>query len=131
MPECVRLYLWFLVCVLCAFAAHEARGCNGTRRSLRPPLWEGYQAKLGQFLPRARGIMAIWNFCSSCPRLSRASTSLLSWGAKDVDGRANASDAVLRTATPGHDDGGGGAARSRPHPKLASTVPNPASSMTT
>src|SRR6185312_14667485 len=119
MPECVRLYLWFLVCVLCAFAAHEARGCNGTRRSLRPPLWEGYQAKLGQFLPRERGIMAIWNFCSSCPRLSRASTSLLSWGAKDVDGRDK----------PGHDDRD--AARSRPHPKLASTVPNPASSMTT
>jgi len=25
-----------LVCVLCAFAAREARGCNGTRHSLRP-----------------------------------------------------------------------------------------------
>ena len=24
------------VCVFCAFAAHEARGCNGTRHSLRP-----------------------------------------------------------------------------------------------
>ena len=29
------------VCVFAHFAAHEARGCNGTRHSLRPPFSKG------------------------------------------------------------------------------------------
>ena len=42
---------------------------------------------------------------SSCPGLTRASTPFV-FGDQDVDGRAQASgsDAVLRTAMPGHDD---------------------------
>jgi len=46
---------------------------------------------------------------SSCPDLIRASTNFLAAEKKDVDGRAQASgsDAVLRTAMPGHDDGRG------------------------
>src|SRR6185437_1610153 len=40
----------------CAFAAREARGCNGTRHSLRPLIVEGdADAKLGQNMPRERG----------------------------------------------------------------------------
>src|SRR5262245_56176133 len=43
----------------------------------------------------------------SCPRLSRASTSFRTDTPQDVDGRdiGERSDAVLRTAMPGHDEG--------------------------
>src|SRR5215475_1976568 len=41
MPECVRLYLWKARVRFCAFAAHEASGCNGTRYSLRPCVHSG------------------------------------------------------------------------------------------
>jgi precorrin-3B synthase len=55
----------------------------------------------------SEGIAPFRDALSSCPALCRASTSYVRSETKDVDGRdiGERSDAVLRTAMPGHDGG--------------------------
>src|SRR5579859_2430002 len=43
-----------LVCVLLSFCSTRERGCNGARHSLRPPIFEGIRARLGQITSRER-----------------------------------------------------------------------------
>ena len=66
----------------------------------------GRLTNLHIFVQISQGVEADDNECSSCPALCRASTSVECSASDDVDGRdiGERSDAVLRTAMPGHDE---------------------------
>jgi hypothetical protein len=81
-------------------------------------LWLG--VTLALYLLMLRTILS-----TSCPALCQASTSYLLHEKQDVDGRdiGERSDAVLRTAMPGHDEGQSRFARDQPWLLLALAFP--------